>query len=139
MIVFSLLIATSSFNLTGFWHSEPDLSEGYESCYFFWDTGEYAFFESMEQGYVYTGNWLLKGDELVLKLTDAVTVSGYSVNIRLSETVVDLSSSAGISHRIFLDGEYYYLLDRDPQSAIISLVPTWGMTGSERDAFSTYD
>ncbi len=126
----------SWFDLTGFWHSQPDLSQGYQSCYFFWDTGEYAFLESMKQGTVYTGSWVLNGDELILSLSDAVLLDGISVNIRLSETVVSFSTSGS---KIYLDGECFFLLDRDPQSAILSLVPTWGMTGSERDAFNTYD
>ena len=139
MLIFSILAVISSFNLTGFWHSEPDLSEGYESCYFFWDTGEYAFMESIKEDKVYTGTWFFEGDELVLNLLDAVTLGGLSINIRLAETVHDFSHSEGKSTQISIDGEYFYLIDRDPQSAIISLVPTWDMTGSERSAFSTYD
>ncbi len=139
MLIFSVLAVISSFNLTGFWHSEPDLSQGYESCYFFWDTGEYAFLESIEHGTVFTGNWFLKGDELVLDLSDAITVGGMAVNIRLAEIVVDFSTTSNKSSQISLDGEYFFLLDRNPQSAIISLVPTWGMTDSERNAFSSYD
>lgn len=126
----------SSFNLTGFWHSEPDLSGGYRSCYFFWDTGEYAFLESMKQSTVYTGSWILKDDELILSLSDAFLLDGTGVNIRLSEMVMDFSPSG---RKIFLDGRCFFLLNRDPQSAILSLVPAWGMTGSERDAFYTYD
>ncbi len=139
MLIFSLLAVISSFNLTGFWHSEPDLSEGYESCYFFWDTGEYAFLASIEEGILFTGNWFLKGDELVLDLSDAITVGGRAANTRLAEIVIDFSTSSNKSGQISLDGESFFLLDRDPQSAIISLVPTWGMTSSERNAFSEYD
>lgn len=49
MLIFTVLAAISSLNLTGFWHSEPHMAEGYKSCYFFWDTGEYAFLESIEE------------------------------------------------------------------------------------------
>jgi len=139
MFFFTVLAAISSFNLTGFWHSEPDLSEGYESCYFFWDTGEYAFLESLEDGTVFMGNWFLRGNELVLDMSDAMTVGGIPVNVRLSEITLDFSATGNKNHRIALDGEYFFLLESDPQSAIISLVPTWGMTDSESDAFSTYD
>ena len=137
MLTFTVLIAISSFNLTGFWHSEPDLSEGYKSCYFFWDTGEYAFLESIEEGYVYMGNWFLRGDELVLDLSDAISVGGMPLNVRLAEIALDLHSTRIVSRLISLDGEYFFLLERNPQSAILSLVPTWGMTDSERNAFSS--
>lgn len=130
------MVVISWLNLTGFWHSQPDLSQGYQSCYFFWDTGEYAYMESIKQGIVYTGNWVLNGSELTLSLCDAALVDGRSVNIRLSETVVDFSPSGC---KIFIDGECFFLLERDPQSAIVSLVPTWGMTASEREAFSSCD
>ncbi|MCK5132479.1 MAG: hypothetical protein KAR40_10070 [Candidatus Sabulitectum sp.] len=137
MLAFTVLIAISSFNLTGFWHSEPDLSEGYKSCYFFWDTGEYAFLESIEEGYVYMGNWFLRGDELVLDLSDAISVGGMPLNVRLAEIALDLHSTRFVSRLISLDGEYFFLLERNPQSAILSLVPTWGMTDSERNAISS--
>ncbi|NOQ23111.1 MAG: hypothetical protein GQ565_10760 [Candidatus Aegiribacteria sp.] len=137
MLTFTVLIAISSFNLTGFWHSEPDLSEGYKSCYFFWDTGEYAFLESIEEGYVYMGNWFLRGDELVLDLSDAISVGGMPLNVRLAEIALDLHSTRIVSRLISLDGEYFFLLERNPQSAILSLVPTWGMTDSERNAISS--
>lgn len=135
MLMFTLLVAISSFNLTGFWHSSPDLSEGYESCYFFWDTGEYAYMESREHGSVLIGNWSLENDKLLLDLLDAVSVEGMPLNIRLNEFVLDLHTSTLISRPIIsLDGEYFFLVERDPQSAIKSLVPTWGMTASERFA-----
>ena len=137
MLIFTLLVAISSFNLTGFWHSTPDLSEGYKSCYFFWDTGEYAFLESIEEGNVYMGNWSLRGDELVLDLNDAITLGGRAVNVRLAEIELDLYSTVIVSRLISLDGEYFFLLERNPQSAILSLVPTWGMTYSEITALST--
>ncbi|MCK5841360.1 MAG: hypothetical protein KAH31_04280 [Candidatus Sabulitectum sp.] len=136
MLIFTLLVAISSFNLTGFWHSTPDLSEGYKSCYFFWDTGEYAFLESIEEDYVYMGSWFLRDDELVLDLSDAISVGGMPLNVRLAEIVLDLYSTRIVSRLISLDGEYFFLLERNPQSAILSLVPTWGMTDSERNAFS---
>lgn len=139
MLIVTILVALSSFNLTGFWHSEPDLSEGFKRCYFFWDTGEYAFLESIEEGTVYLGNWFLRGDELVLDLSDAITVGGRAVNVRLAEIALDLYITGIVSRLILLDGEYFFLLERNPQSAILSLVPTWGMTDSERDYFSTYD
>lgn len=136
MLIFTVLAVISSFNLTGFWHSNPDLSEGYKSCYFFWDTGEYAFLESIEEGTVYMGNWSLRGDELVLDLSDAITVGGRAVNIRLAEILLDLFRTDFASRQISLDGEYFFLVERDPQSAILSLVPTWGMTDSERNDFN---
>jgi len=67
------MVLMSWFDLTGFWHSQPDLSQGYQSCYFFWDNGEYAFLESMKQGTVYTGSWFLNGDELTLSLSGVLS------------------------------------------------------------------
>ena len=136
-MIFAVLTVLSSFNLTGFWHSTPNLSEGYKSCYFFWDTGEYAYLKSIEHGTVYTGYWSLRDDELILDLSDAITMDGMCVNIRLAEIVLNLFSIDSVNRLISLDGEYFFLLGRNPGSAILSLLPTSGMTDSERNAFSS--
>ncbi len=139
MLILAVLVAIAPGDLTGFWHSEPDLSEGYKSCYFFWDTGEYAYMRSIEQGTLYMGSWIITNDELVLHMWDAMTIGGIPMGIRSIETTFELSSLCGISKLIILNGEPFYLLNRDPSVAILSLVPTYGMTDSEIEAFSTYD
>ncbi|MCK4806285.1 MAG: hypothetical protein KAT09_01490 [Candidatus Aegiribacteria sp.] len=139
MFVLILIVAISPDNLTGFWHSEPGLSEGYESCYFFWDTGEFAYLMSIEEGTLYMGDWFIKSDELVLNIWDAMTIGGIPMGIESYEIILEISDPGGIIPRIVLDGEPFYLLNRDPLEAIISLVPTYGMTSSEIEAFSTYD
>ena len=139
MFVLILIVAISSGNLSGFWHSEPNLTEGYKSCYFFWDTGEYAYLRSIEEGTLYMGDWIITNDELVLNMWDAMTIGGIPMGIKSYEITLDLSDPGGIIPRIILDGESFYLLNRDPLEAVISLVPTYGMTSSEIEAFSTYD
>ena len=139
MLILAVLVAITPGDLTGFWHSEPDLSEGYESCYFFWDTGEFAYMMSLEEGTLYMGDWIVNGDELVLNIWDATTIGGIPMGIRSFEIALELSASFSKIGCILLDGESFYLLNRDPLEAIISLVPTYGMTGSELEAFSTYD
>ncbi len=125
MFVLILIAAISPGNLTGFWHSEPDLSEGYKSCYFFWDTGEYAYMLSIEQGTLYMGDWIITNDELVLQMLNAMTIGGIWMGIRSTETTLELSTICDLSRLIILDGEPFYLLNRDPSVAIISLVPTY--------------
>ncbi|MCD4701909.1 MAG: hypothetical protein K8S24_08655 [Candidatus Aegiribacteria sp.] len=139
MFVLVLIVAITSDNLSGFWHSEPDLSEGYKSCYFFWDTGEYAYMRSIEEGTLYMGDWFIANDELVLHMWDAMNIGGSSMGIRSTKTTLELSTICGISRLIILSKRPFYLLNRDPSVAIISLVPTYGMTSSEIEAFSTYD
>lgn len=139
MILLAVLVALTPGDLTGFWHSESDLSDGYESCYFFWDTGEYACLESIEQGILYLGDWYLAMDELVLNRTDAIGLDGLPINISTGETILSIEVPRGKSGRIVLDGVCFYLLDRNPDQAIISLVPTYHMTATESEAFSTYD
>jgi len=139
MLLLAVLAAITPGGLTGFWHSEPNLTEGYKSCYFFWNTGEYAYLRSIEEGTLYMGDWFITGDELVLNIRDAMTLGGISMGIYSYEIILDLSDPGGIIPRIILDGESFYLLNRDPLEAVISLVPTYGMTSSEIEAFFTYD
>jgi hypothetical protein len=139
MLILAVLISIAPGDLTGFWHSEPDLSEGYGSCYFFWPTGEYAYLRSLEEGTLYLGDWFITSDELVLNRCDAVTLSGIPMNMRYLEITLALSIPGGKGGRIILDGESFYLINRDPSEAIIALSPTYGMSESEADAFSSYD
>ncbi len=139
MLILTLIIAVTTGNLTGFWHSEPDLSKGYESCYFFWDTGEFAYLRSIDEGTLYMGDWVITGDELVLNIWDAMTLDGIPMGIYSTETALELIIPAFTSRLMMLNGESFYLLDRNPLNAILSLVPAYGMTGSERETFSTYD
>lgn len=139
MFILAVLVAITPGNLTGFWHSEPDLSEGYESCYFFWDTGEFAYMKSIAEGTLYMGDWTVTVDELVLNIRDATTLGGIPMNMELHEITLEIINPPGKTACIFLDGESFYLLNTDPLEAIISLVPTYGMTGSEMEAFSTCD
>lgn len=46
------------------------------------------------------GNWFLRGDELVLDLSDAVTVGGEAVNVRLTEIALDLHATGIVSRLI---------------------------------------
>ncbi len=139
MLIIVLITAIVPGNLAGFWHSEHDLSEGYRTCCFLWDTGEFAYLESIEDGTIYMGNWYISDNELVLDINSAIGLDGSPVSCEHAETKLALSVPGGKSGRIVLDGKSFYLLNRDPQEAIISLVPTFGMTNSERSTFSTYD
>ena len=139
MFILAVLVAITPGDLTGFWHAEPDLSEGYGSCYFFWDTGDLAYMMSLEQGTLYMGDWSINDDLLVLNIWNATTIGGIPMGIESFEITLELSGPLTRIGCIFLDGESFYLLNTDPLEAIISLVPTYGMTGSEMEAFSTYD
>ena len=139
MIIMMVIIALTPGDMTGFWHSEQDLDDGYEICYFFWENGEYAYLESIEDGMLYTGIWELSGEQLILDLQNAMLLDGRSVNIRLQETTMTIHVPGGKMGRMLLDGQAFYLLDRDPDMAILSLMPTYGMSESQADAFSTYD
>jgi hypothetical protein len=140
MLVLAVLIAITPGDLNGFWHSEPDLDGGYESCYFFWeDTGAYAHIESPEDGVVFLGDYYMMDDELILEQYDAVLLDGTPFNVNLREISLRLAVPEGKPGRISLDGEYFYLLGDDPDLEILCLMPTFGMSESESDAFSTYD
>jgi len=139
MLFLMIVIGIAPSDLTGFWHSQPDLSEGYESCYFFWDSGEFAHLQSIEEGILYTGDWLIEGDELILVTWDAMRLDGTFLDFSYIETVHDISLYRAKKCRILLDDEFFFLADMNPSEAVISLVPTYGMSNSERDAFSTYD
>ncbi len=139
MLLILLLTGLSTVNIVGFWNSQPNLDEGYGSCYFFWDSGEYAHLESLEQGIVQLGDWHLDGDYLVLDRTDAIRLDGSHVNMGEREMTLRLTAPSCKSGRMLLDGESFYRLGEDPDLEIISLVPTFGMSPGERDAFSTYD
>ena len=138
-VLMMVLVAVSPAELPGFWHSEPDLDNGYETCYFFWENGDYACLESIEDGTLYTGRWYLTRDVLTLELLDAMRMDGTAVSVQAEEIPLTLEAPGGKPGRISLDGEMFYLVSGDPDNAIISLVPTYGMSASESDAFSTYD
>ncbi len=139
MLLLAVLFAFTPGDLTGFWNSEPDLDDGYGSCYFFWESGEYAYLRSVNEGILYMGDWFLTSDELSLNRRDAIRMDGMPVNMGIREISLTLTVPVGKTGCIFLDGDIFYLLGMDPDEAIISLVPTWGMTASESEAFSTYD
>jgi hypothetical protein len=94
---------------------------------------------SLEQGTLYMGDWSINDDLLVLNIWNATTIGGIPMGIESFEITLDLSGTLLRIGCIFFDGESFYLLNSDPLEAIISLVPTYGMTGSEIEAFSTYD
>ena len=139
MLLIAVLIAIAPAEMTGFWHSEPDLSQGYQSCYFFWEHGEYAYLESIQEGVVYMGDWYLEGDDLVLIEYDAMMLDGTPLDVDYSEEAFPVSMERGEKAMITFDGDTFYQLSDDPDGEILSLVPTWGMSYDERDAFSTYD
>lgn len=139
MLLLAVLIAIAPGDLTGFWNSEPDLDDGYGSCYFFWESGEYAYLRSVNEGIVYIGDWHLASDELVLSRRDAILIDGTPVNMGPREISLTLTVPRGKAGCVLLDGDLFYLLGADPDEAVISLVPTWGMTAAESEAFSTYD
>ncbi|OPL18190.1 MAG: hypothetical protein AVO35_06705 [Candidatus Aegiribacteria sp. MLS_C] len=139
MLFLAALLAMTPAELEGFWNSEPDVSDGYGSCYFFWETGEYAFLRSINEGIVYTGEWYSTADELVLNRREAVRLDGSPVDMGMREISMVLTETGGKNGRIFLDGDAFYRLGDDPDLEILSLMPAWGMSPGERDAFSTYD
>ena len=139
MLILALIMTITPGDLTGFWHSEPDLSHGYETCYFLWDTGEFAFVRSIEEGTVFLGTWLCTDEALILDGSNAIGFDGRPVKAKAERIALRLIPAGGEDAMINLGGEPFYLLDTDPMQAIISLIPTYGMTDSESDAFSTYD
>lgn len=140
MMSLLLVLVVAGGNLTGFWHSEPDLSEGYGTCYFFWEDGSYGYLPSIEEGAVYIGEWSATEDGMLLVRTDGILLDGsHYVNVMREEREVSMSLPSCKTDRMLLDGAVYWRLERDPDTAILSLMPTWGMSDSERDAFSTYD
>jgi len=139
MVLLSLILVLSSVDMEGFWHSEPDLSEGYASCYFFWENGECAYMESLEEGMLHMGGWVIDGDQLVLFRDGAITLDGIAMGVAFEEHALDFSLHSGKTPTMVVEGEMYYRLSSVPDAEIYSLVPTWGMTTRERDAFSTYD
>lgn len=139
MLILAVLVALTPADLTGFWHSEQDMDGGFGSCYFFWESGEYAHLRSVNEGILYLGDWYMTSDELVLNRWDAMGLDGAPINMGIREITLTLTVPAGKAGRIFLDGDSFYLLDSDPDRAILSLVPTWRMSSDESEAFSTYD
>jgi|GEM_PF-3164874 len=139
MLILMLIMTIAPGELTGFWHSEPSLSDGYETCYFFWDTGEYAYLESIDDGVVNLGFWRIGEDALLLERNEAIRMNGTPVKTGIERTALRLLPAGGEEECIILGGESFYRLGRDPQQEIMSLVPTWGMSASESEAFSTYD
>lgn len=138
-ILLMVLLSVSPGELPGFWHSEPNLDNGYESCYFFWENGDYAYLESIEDGTLYTGRWYLTRDVLTLEVLDAMLMDGTAVSVQSEEIPLILEAPGGKTGRISLDEEMFYLIGRNPDNEIISLVPKYGMSPSESEAFSTYD
>ena len=139
MIILAVLIALAPADLTGFWHSEQDLEDGFGSCYFFWDSGGYAYLRSVNEGILYLGDWRMTSDELVLNRRDAMGLDGSPINMGIREITLTLTVPGGKTGLIFLDGDSFYLLNTDTDRAILDLVPTWGMSSDESEAFSTYD
>lgn len=139
MLFLAALLAISPAELEGFWHSEPDLSGGYGSCYFFWEDGGYAFVRSVNEGIVYRGSWRLTSGRLVLSRSGAMRLDGSPVDMGTREISMVLTEPRGKTGRIFLDGDYFYRLAEDPEPEIYAVIPTWGMTSDESNAFSTYD
>jgi hypothetical protein len=139
MIILVVLISLTPGDMAGFWHSEQDLDDGYGSCYFFWESGEYAYLSSIDEGTIYMGDWYMTSKQLVLNMWDAILLDGTAVNIRFTEIPLRYIVPEGTEDLILLDGESFFRLDTDPDAAILALMPTWGMSESERDAFSTYD
>lgn len=68
---------------------------------------------SIEEGTLYMGDWFVKSDELVLNMWDAMTIGGIPMGIRSTEITLEFSTLCGISRLIILDGEPFYLLNRD--------------------------
>lgn len=139
MLILAVMIAITPGELEGFWHSEPDLSDGYGSCYFFWEDGGYAFLRSLNEGIVYTGSWELTSGNLVLRRSGARRLDGTPVDMGMREISMALTEPRGKPGRIFLDGDVFYQLASEPEQEIYSVIPTWGMTSDESSAFSTYD
>jgi len=139
MLAIILCLTITPGELTGFWHSEPSLSHGYQSCYFLWDTGEYAYLESIDKGVVELGSWYLAEDALAFLTDEAIRLNGAPVKIKSMRTALRLVPAGGEENCIILGGESYYRLGEDPLQEFISLVPTWGMSADESEAFSTYD
>jgi len=139
MLLIAALLAVVPGEITGFWHSEPDLSDGYGSCWFFWDDGRYAHLESLEEGVVYIGDWYVEEGRLVLAAYDAMGLDGNPLSVEYAEYSPDISLAQGKEGRMDMDGEVLYRISDDPEVEIYSLVPTWGMNYDERDVFSTYD
>jgi len=139
MIVLIAVLAIAPCDLAGFWNSEPDLDEGYGSCYFFWENGEYAYLRSLGEGILYTGEWSITGDRMVLNRWEAMRLDGTPVNMGVREISLVLTEPRGKTGRILLDGDAFYRLGTDPDTEIISLMPAYGMSQSEQEAFSAYD
>lgn len=139
MLLIAALLALSPGELTGFWHSEPDLSDGYGTCWFFWEDGRYVHLESLQEGVVHIGDWYVEDGRLVLAAYDAVGLDGSPLSVEYSEYSPEVSMVSGKEARMYVDGEVLYRISDDPEVEIYSLVPTWGMASDERDAFSTYD
>ena len=139
MLLLAALLTVVPGEITGFWNSEPDLSHGYGSCWFFWEDGRYAHLESLEEGLVYIGDWYMEDGELILATYDAVGLDGDPLSVEYAEYSPNISPLPGEEARMDMDGEVLYRISDDPEVEIYSLVPTWGMNYDERDVFSTYD
>ncbi len=133
------LIAVMPVEMAGFWHSEPDMDAGLESGYCFWEEGTYAWFGSLDSPVEIGAWWTSPDGVLLLEPHEAIWLDGTPADYDPTRYAMRFEPPPAPGDPMMIGGESFFLLEEDPEAMMLSLVPSWGMSDSERDTFSTYD